>query len=110
MADFGGKKNLIEVELPYNTVVQVYNAVIHYFYTLQKHHRSQSSYHLSPYKVITVLLPVFPMLYISFPWLIYFVRGSFYPLISLTYFTHPLIPQPSSNHLFVLCIYESVSV
>ena len=110
MADFGGKKIWIEVELTYNTVVQVYNVVIHYFYTLQKHHRRQSSYHLSPCKVITVLLPVFPMLYISFPWLIYFVRGSFYPLISLTYFTHPLTPQPSSNHLFVLCIYESVSV
>ena len=49
-------------------------------------------------------------LYISFLWLIYFVTGSLYLLVSLTYFTHLPTPLPTGNHLFVLCIYDFVSV
>ena len=40
------------------------------------------------------------------PWLIYFVIGSFYILISLTYFFPPASPLLSGNHLFALCIYN----
>ena len=47
---------------------------------------------------------IFPMLYISCPWLLYFVTGCLYLLLSLTYLT-PLSPLPSGNHLFVLCIW-----
>ena len=82
--------------------------MIQYFYTLQSDHCDKSSYHLSPYKVTEILLDVFPM-YISFIWLI-FVPGSLYFLIFLTYFTHSSTVLPSDNHLFVFCIYESVSV
>ena len=63
---------------------------------------------MSPYKYITLLLTIFPILSISFPWFIYFVTGNLYLLISLTYFTHPPPLLPSGNHLFVLCIYDSV--
>ena len=45
---------------------------------------NNSSYSLSPYKDITLLLTTYPTLYISFPWLIYFATGNFYPLISPT--------------------------
>ena len=50
------------------------------------------------------------MLYISSLWLIYFVTGGLYLLVSLIYFTHPYTSLPSGNHLFVLFIYEFVSV
>ena len=55
-------------------------------------------------------MTIFPTLYISHPWLIYFATVSLYLLISLTYFFPALTPLPSGNHLFVLGIYTSVSV
>ena len=54
----------------------------------------KSGYHGSPYKVITILLTVFPMMYIIFPRLNYFITGSVHLLISLTYFTHPPASLP----------------
>ena len=65
-----------------------------------------SRYHLSPYRVI-VLLVIFPVLYVSSLWLTYFI-GILYFLISLTYFTYPPTRLPSGSHQFVL--YQSVSV
>ena len=50
-------------------------------------HHNNFSYQLSPYKDIT-LLTIFPMLYISSLWLIYFVARSLYLLTSFTYFIH----------------------
>ena len=66
-----------------------------------------SSYHLSPYKDKTLLLTVFPMLYISSLLLIYFVTRSLY------YFPSPislilLVPFPSGNHLFSVSVTLSV--
>ena len=46
--------------------------MIQYFYTLQNDHHNKSSCHLSPYKVITILLAVFPMLYITSQRLFFF--------------------------------------
>ena len=54
-------------------------------------------YHLSLYRVTTVLLRVFLMLCILFLGLIYFVAGSLYLLIFLTCFIHFYLP--SGNHL-----------
>ena len=71
---------------------------------------TKSSYHLPPHKVITILSAIFPTLYISSLGLFYFITGSLSLLTSLTYFSHPTTPLPSGNHLFVLCIYDSVSV
>lgn len=46
---------------------QVYKRVIQYFYTLQNDHYNRSGYHLSLYKFITILLTIFPTLYITSP-------------------------------------------
>ena len=43
------------------------NIVIQYFYTLQNDHYPVSSYPLSPYKIIPILLTIFPTLYIISP-------------------------------------------
>ena len=51
-----------------------------------------------PYKFIIILLIMFPVLYITFLWLIYFTTGSLYLLILFTYFF--LSPYPS---LSLLC-------
>ena len=88
----------------------VHNIVIRYFCTFQNDHCNKSSCHLSPYKDTTKLLTIFPTLYISYLWLIYFVIESLYLLISLTYLSSLSLPLPSGNHLFVLCISDSVTV
>ena len=67
---------------------QVYNIVIDINY-----HNSRSSYHMSAFKDIIILLTIFPELFISSLWLIYFITGSLYLLIILTCFTH--------SHLFL---------
>lgn len=61
----------IKVCLTYNVILV--SAVQHSdltFYTLYDN-RNQPNNHLSLYKVITVLLTIFPMLCITSPWLIY---------------------------------------
>ena len=49
-----------------------------YFHTLQNDHHNKYSYHLSPYRDITLLLTIFPTLYISSLWLICLVIESLY--------------------------------
>ena len=48
-----------------------------------------------------MLLAILPMLYFSSPWLIYFITGSWYPLILFIYFTHP--PHPPSLWQPTIC-------
>ena len=103
------RKIFTEIKLTYNTASSRCT-VICYFYTLQNDHHDKSSYHLLPYKVIKILLTIFPNLHNSYLWLIYFVTERLYLLISLTYFSHPSKPPPLRQHLFVLCIYDSISV
>ena len=57
-------------------------------------HHSKSSYHLLPYKVITVLLTVFLVLTYLF------LTESFYLLISLNYFFPLPTPLPFGNYFF----------
>ena len=45
------------------------------------------------------------MLYITSPWLIYFITGSLYLLAAFTHFAHTP-PTTSGNHQSLLCIYE----
>ena len=52
---------------------------------------TMSSYHLSPYKVNTILT-VFHILYITSPWLIHFITRSLCLLIPATHF--PPCPRP----------------
>ena len=61
------------------------NPLTRHFYTLQCDHPPNSSYHLSPCKLITILLTILPFL---FP-----------PVTS---------PLPSGHHPFGLCFSESV--
>ena len=81
-----------------------------YFYALQNDHHDKSSYHLSLHKDITLLLTIFPVVYITSPWLVCFITDSLYFLIPFTYFTQSSTPFPSGNHQFVLDIYDSASV
>ena len=98
-----------EVLLTYSTMlVPITQHSDSIFLYIQNDHHNKSSCHLSPYKDITLLLTIFPTLNISYLWLIYFVTGSSYFLISFTYFSHPPSSLPSGNHPFVLCIYDSV--
>ena len=65
-------------------------------------HYSKSSNHLSSYKFIAVLLTVFPVLYITSPWLMYFLTGSLYLLKIFFFKGIPLF--------FVLFIYLFLAV
>ena len=58
---------------------------------------------MSPHRVITILLTIFSMLYISVTYLPY--SWNLYLLIT---FTHLVWPPDSGNHQFVLCTYEYV--
>ena len=91
------------IDIQYILVPGVRHSVWH-LCTLQIDHCRKSSNHLSLYKVIMVLLTVFPVLYITSLWLIYFITGSLYFLIHFKYFTQPPA-HPSSNHQMVLCIW-----
>ena len=94
--------------------------MIWYFFSLQNKYHSKSGYHLLPYRIITVLLTIFTMLYIIFPWLIYFINGSWYfLLIPFTYFAlstySPLLWQLLvffcvSMSLFLFCYICSFAV
>ena len=65
---------------------------------MKNEHHDNSSYHLSPFKVITILLTLFPMLYTSSSWHLFFDWKS----VPLTYFTHPSIPFP----LVMICLFS----
>ena len=55
-------------------------------------------------------MTIFASLYISYTRLMYFATESLYLLIFITYFSTLPTPIPTGNHLFVLCIYDTVSV
>ena len=61
------------------------------------------------YKVITILLTIFLMLYITSLWLIYFITGALYLLIPTTYSLLTLNPVPSGINSFVY-IYKYVFI
>ena len=88
---------------------QLYNIVITHLHNLCSDQCSKFGSHLTPYIVVMTLLSIFPMLYTLHP-MTAFVTDNVCFLISSPYFTHPPGPLSSSNHQFVLCIYESVSI
>lgn len=99
--------SFFEVELRY--LFQVPNIAIRYLYTLQSDHHSKSSYHLSLHKDIALVLTMFPVLYITSPWLVCFITESLhFSNLSFTYSAQsvPLIRQPPVRsrylRLFVL--------
>ena len=70
---------------------------------------TKCGHHLSPYYTFIISLTMFPMLYLSYLWLIHSVTGSLYPPSPLHLFYSSSKPLPSGNHQFVFCIYKSVS-
>ena len=79
------------------------------FTYIMKWSPDKSSNHLSPCKVITILLTVFLMLYITSLWLIYFVTGGLYLLTPLMYFTPSPAPpfwQPPVCSLYLCCFVD----
>ena len=86
----------------------MYNIVIQQLHIIWNVHHNKYSYHLSPYKVTTISLTIFPMLYITISWLIYFITRSLHPSILSSFL--PISPQPipRSNSQFVLCIIGQV--
>ena len=57
------------------------------FLYISVYHHDKSSYHRSPYKDSTKLLPIFPTLRSLLLWITYFAAGSLGLLITLTYFS-----------------------
>ena len=62
------------------SVSGVLHSDLTFAFVMNDHHDKSS--HLSPYKVITISLTLFLMLYVTSPWLIYFITGGLY-LLSL---------------------------
>ena len=55
-------------------------------------------------------MTIFFLLYITSPWVIYYIIRGLYLLIPFTSFTDFATLLLPGNHLFVLCIYESVFI
>ena len=83
---------------------QAYYTVIWHLHTLWNDHHDNSSKHLSPYKVIIMLLTIFHMLYITSPWLIYFISEGLYFLIPFSYFASPTSSLLATTHLFSVSV------
>ena len=82
--------------------------MIWHLHILWSDYHSKSSNHLSLYKIITVLLTIFLMLYMTFLWLIYFIPGGFNLLIRSTYF-NPLYPPCLWKPLiYCLCLWTLI--
>lgn len=82
--------------------VKLIYLVTWYFYTLQNDHHNKSSYHLSLYKAITVLLIIFPVLYITSPCLNLFCKWKLIPFPCFTHSAITLHIPAITNHQIVL--------
>ena len=69
--------------------------LLYFMYYLHCDHQNKSCYQLSPYKIITLLVTIFFMLYTTSLWLICSINGGLYLLIPFPYFTHPPTPLAS---------------
>lgn len=77
--------------------------VIWCFYTVQNDAPDKSRCHLSPSKIITVLLTTFPMLYITSQGITYFITGILYLLLLICF------APPITNSLFPVSIINITS-
>ena len=82
--------------------------MIWHLHILWSDYHSKSSNHLSLYKIITVLLTIFLMLYMTFLWLIYFIPGGFNLLIRSTYFNPLYPPCLWKPPIYCLCLWTLI--
>ena len=85
----------------------MHNIMIQYFHTFWNDHHNK--YHLSQRYYIIIDYISHAIHFISMIHFSYATK-SVYLSVSLTYFSHPSTHLPSGNHLFVLCLYDSVPV
>jgi len=86
--------------------------VIQYFEILQNVHHDKSSYHLLPYKDIASLMTIAHAVYFIHVTHLFCNLKSVSPNPTHIFLSSIHFPPPtpcSGNHLFVLCIYKSVS-
>ena len=89
----------------------VHNTVIEYFYTFHNYHHDKSSYHLSPYKDITVIIIDYIPQIVHFMSMNHlFCNWKFVPF-NFPYLAHSSpTALPSGKYLFALCIHDSISI
>ena len=93
----------------WTTAIQRSVCYISIFYVTKCHYYLQkTSYHLSTYKVLTILLTLFPMLYFTPPQAYLFCNIKSVLFIDPHQF-HSSSPNfPPNSHQFLLCVYGSV--
>ena len=104
------KKILPNFLLVYN--IMLVSGIFHSdltFTHIMKWSCGNSSNHLSSYKFIKIVPTVLFMVYITFPWLIYFITGELYLLIPFTYFSQMAKIQFFNGWVFhCVCIYMHI--
>lgn len=110
-------KKIIKVQLAYIiilvTEMQCSDLTVIYFTMRSPKFTSKSNthlppcHHLSPCKLITILLTIFPVLYTISLWLILKLGVCIYLLFPFTLFTISPNNLPAGNHQFVLCFFLS---
>ena len=82
-------------------IMPVSSVIIWHLHTLWNDHHDNYSNHLFLYEFIIVSLTIFFVMYITFPWLIYFVTRGLFFLIPFTCLTFPTqLPLLGTIHLF----------
>ena len=81
----------------------MHSIVVRHLYNLHSDPPNKSCTHLTPCRVITASLTIFPNLCFTSPWLFYNCQ-----FLSINPLTFSLRPQtsPSGHRQFVLCVYE----
>ena len=99
------------LQMTFNIILyqfQVYSIVVRHLFNLGGDLPNNSSTQLAPHIVITILLTIFPVLYLISLGLL--CNYQFALLNFLIFFIQSTNLLPSGNHQFDLCIHESVSV
>lgn len=84
------------------------NALI--FLYIRFDHLNKTNKHQSPYRVVPIFLTVFPLCTLCPSDLFILYVGVCIYLSPWPFVAVPPVPVPSGHHLFVLCVYDFVSL
>ena len=87
------------------TTVSLANITIQSYRIFFRARRTFKIYFLSHFQTCNTELTILIMLYIEFPWLIYFITGSFYLLTPFIHFTHCLWQLPIYQSIPIYSLY-----